>query len=167
MLTNYLTNTPAVSDDAFVADNAVVAGKVTVEKGASVWYGAVVRGDIAPVTIGKNSNIQDNAVIHTGLKTPVVIGEGVTVGHSAVIHGCTIEDNALIGMGAIVLDGAVIGKNSIIGAGAVVTSGCVIPAGSVALGTPAKVVKTASPQQILTNKLNALEYVKLARDYKK
>lgn len=166
MIINYKKHTPVVHESAFVADNATVAGKVTLEENASVWFGAVLRGDLQPITVGKNSNVQDNVTVHVGIKDPVVIGEGVTIGHNAVIHSAKIGDNSLIGMGAVVLDGAEIGKNCIIGAGSVVTAGTVIPDNSMALGIPAKVVKSLNPVQTASNKVNALSYVKLAKDYK-
>ena len=111
----------------YIAEGAVVKGQVTMADGASVWYNATVRGDSEPIEIGRNSNIQDNAVVHVDLSHSVRIGDNVTIGHSAIVHGCTIGDNTLIGMGAIVLNGARIGKNCIIGAGALVTQGTDIP----------------------------------------
>ena len=167
MICNYRDNAPRIDETAFIAENATVAGKVTIGKNASVWFGAVLRGDLQPITVGENSNVQDNAVIHVGANTPAVIGNGVTVGHGAIIHGATIGDNVLVGMGATVLDGAVIGENSIIGAGALVTSMTEIPANSLVLGMPAQVTKTLTPQQVMGNRMNALEYVRLAKDFKK
>ena len=166
MIIPYLDNNPIIDETAFVADNATVTGKVTIGKNASVWFGAVLRGDLQPISVGDQSNVQDNAVIHVGTNTPAVVGNNVTIGHGAIVHGATIGDNVLVGMGATVLDGAVIGDNSIIGAGALVTSNTEIPAGSLVLGTPGKVVKSLSPAQIMSNRMNALEYVRLARDFK-
>ena len=167
MIINYLDHAPSVDGTAFVADNATVAGRVTLGKNASVWFGAVLRGDLQPIIVGENSNVQDNAVIHVGTNTPVVIGDNVTVGHGAIVHGATIGNNVLVGMGATVLDGAVIGDNCIIGAGALVTSRTEIPAGSLVLGMPAQVTKALTPAQIMGNRMNALEYVKLAKDFNK
>ena len=167
MIIPYLEHSPQIDETAFIADNATVAGKVTVGKNASVWFGAVVRGDLQSITIGVGSNIQDNAVIHSDANHPVVIGDNVTVGHGAIVHGATVGDNVLVGMGATVLDGAVIGDNSIIGAGALVTAKTIIPPKSLVLGIPAAVTKELSPAQIMGNRMNALEYVKLAKDYKK
>ena len=167
MIIHYLDHSPVVEKTAFVADNATVAGQVTLGKNASVWFGAVLRGDLQPITVGENSNIQDNAVIHVGANTPVVIGDNVTVGHGAIVHGASIGNNVLVGMGATVLDGAVIGDNCIIGAGAVVTSRTEIPVGSLVLGMPAQVVKSLTPAQIMGNRMNALEYVRLAKDFQK
>ncbi|MBQ6119086.1 MAG: gamma carbonic anhydrase family protein [Clostridia bacterium] len=136
-------------------------------KNASVWFGAVLRADMQPITVGENTNIQDNAVIHVGPNTPAVIGDNVTVGHGAIIHGATVGNNVLVGMGATVLDGAVIGDNCIVGAGALVTSNTQIPANSMALGMPAKVIKALTPSQVMLNRMSALEYVKLAKDFQK
>lgn len=167
MILPYLEHVPAVDETAFVADNATVAGKVTLGKNASVWFGAVLRGDLQPITVGDNSNVQDNAVIHVGANTPAVIGDNVTIGHGAIVHGAAIGNNVLVGMGATVLDGAVVGDNSIIGAGALVTAKTVVPPNSMVLGMPAKVVKELTPAQVMGNRMNALEYVRLAKDFKK
>lgn len=148
---------------AFVAENAAVTGDVTVGKDASVWYGASVRGDYAPIVIGESTNIQDNASIHVDHEAPVKIGKGVTIGHNAVIHGCTVEDDCLIGMGAIILNRAVIGKGSIIGAGALVTEGKVIPPGSLAVGSPATVMRKVTDEDLQRVRLNASSYVEMAR----
>ena len=145
----------------YIAEGAVVKGQVTMADGASVWYNATVRGDSE---IGRNSNIQDNAVVHVDLSHSVRIGDNVTIGHSAIVHGCTIGDNTLIGMGAIVLNGARIGKNCIIGAGALVTQGTDIPDGSLAFGSPAKVVRALNADEIEENHRNAMHYVEIARE---
>lgn len=157
---------PTVHNSAFVAPGAVVRGDVTLEENANIWYNAVIRGDTAPVVVGKNSNVQDNAVIHVDAGCPTVIEENVTVGHGAILHGCKVEKEALIGMGAIVLNGAVIGAGSIVGAGALVTAGTVLPENSLAVGSPAKVIRTVSPEQRAATVENALQYVKEAREYK-
>ena len=167
MIIPFMKFKPDIDDSCFVADNASVIGKVEIGKNSSVWFGAVLRGDINSIKIGKNSNIQDNAVVHTGLTTPAVIGDGVTIGHSAVVHGAKIEDDVLVGMGAVVLDGAVVGEGSIIGAGAVVTEGTVIPKRSLVIGTPGKVVKEIGATQFAGNKMNATSYATLAKAYKK
>lgn len=156
---------PEVEKDVYISENACVIGKVTLHAGASVWFGASVRGDVAEIIIGHESNIQDNVSVHTSEHLPVVLGRGVTVGHNAVLHSCTIGDNTLIGMGAIVLDGAVIGKNCIVGAGALVTGGSVIPDGSMVLGAPAKVRRALREDEIEANAHNAKEYLRLAAIY--
>ncbi|WP_319561567.1 gamma carbonic anhydrase family protein [Marispirochaeta sp.] len=151
---------------AFIAENATVTGNVRIEKDASVWYGASVRGDFAPIVIGESSNIQDNSSVHVDGDAPVSIGKGVTIGHNAVIHGCTIEDDCLIGMGAIILNRAVIGEGSIIGAGALVTEGKVIPPRSLAVGAPARVMREVSEDELQRVKENAASYADMARRHK-
>ena len=149
-------------DAAFIAANAAVTGEVKIAKDASIWYGASVRGDFSSIEIGESSNIQDNASVHVDKDTPVRIGKRVTIGHNAVIHGCTIEDDCLIGMGAIILNRAVIGKGSVIGAGALVTEGKEIPPGSLAVGAPAKIVRKVSDEDIQRVRENAASYVEMA-----
>lgn len=167
MIKSFSGKTPEIDESVFLAENATVIGNVSIGKGSSVWYSAVIRGDMCAITIGENSNIQDNATIHVGMKDATVIGNGVTVGHNALVHGATIEDNALIGMGSVVLDGAVIGENSIVAAGAVVTEKTIVPPNSLVAGVPATVVKELSPQRIMGNKMNAMGYTTLAAKYKK
>lgn len=167
MVKAFAGKTPVIDEKAFIAENATIIGDVTIGEGSSIWYSAVLRGDMCGITIGKNSNIQDNATVHVGMKDPAVIGNGVTVGHNALVHGATIGDNVLVGMGSVVLDGAVIGENSIIAAGAVVTAKTVIPPNSLAAGVPASVIKEVSPQQVMGNKMNAMGYTTLASKYKK
>lgn len=167
MIKSFSGKTPVIDEGAFIAENATVIGDVTIGKGSSVWYSAVLRGDMCKITIGENSNIQDNATVHVGMTDAAVIGNGVTVGHNALVHGATIGDNALVGMGSVILDGAVIGENSIIAAGAVVTAKTVIPPNSLAAGVPATVIKELSPQQIMGNKMNAMGYTTLASKYMK
>ena len=148
----------------FIADGARIIGDVTLEEGSSVWYNAVIRAEMASVTIGRNSNIQDLVMIHVDENYPVSVGEGVTVGHSAILHGCTVEDNVVIGMGAIVLNGARIRKNSIVGAGALVTQKKDFPEGSLILGSPARAVRQLEPGEIARNHHSADEYARLARE---
>lgn len=130
---------PEIADDTFIADGARIIGAVSLEPGASVWYNAVLRADSAPITIGADSNVQDNVSVHVDQGHPVVIGAKVSIGHNAVVHGCTIGDGSLIGMGAVVLSGAVIGSGCLIAGGAVVLGGTVVPDGSLVAGVPAKV----------------------------
>jgi carbonic anhydrase/acetyltransferase-like protein (isoleucine patch superfamily) len=145
-----------------VADNAAVIGSVTMGDDSSVWFGAAVRGDSDSIAIGCRTNIQDNATIHNDEGQPVVIGNDVSIGHNAVIHGATLDDGVLVGMGAVVLDGAVIGQGSLIAAGAVVTKGSIIPPNSLVMGTPGKVVRTLEPG---ANLANARIYVERKNDY--
>lgn len=143
---------------------AVVSGDVTLGEGTSIWYNSVLRGDLAPIAVGRNCNIQENAVLHLDEGKPCLLGDGVTVGHGAILHGCTIGDNTVIGMGAIVLSGAKVGTNCIIGAGALVTGKTVIPDGSLAVGSPARVIRPLTPKEIQKGKDNALTYLRLAQE---
>jgi gamma-carbonic anhydrase len=146
-LARHLSKTPDTAQANWVAANATVVGDVTLGPRASVFYGAVLRGDIARIVVGEGSNIQDNCVVHLADDLDAVIGAWCTIGHGAIVHACTIENECLIGMGATVLDGARIGARSIVGAGAVVTPRTVVPPGSMVLGAPAKVVKTLTDEQ--------------------
>jgi carbonic anhydrase/acetyltransferase-like protein (isoleucine patch superfamily) len=149
----------------FVAGNATVIGDITIGEQVGIWFGAVLRADKDRISIGDRSNIQDNCVVHTSRGFPVTLGKDVSVGHGAILHGCTIADQVLIGMGAIVLNGARIGKGSLIGAGAVIREGMDVPEGSVVVGVPGKIIKQtdgAQQQQILSN---AASYVELAGEY--
>lgn len=143
----------------YIAPDAVVTGDVVLRNGVNIWHGAVLRGDSGTITVGEGTNIQDRCVLHE----ETTLGKNCTVGHGAIVHGCTIGDNTVVGMGAIVLTGAVIGKDCIIGAGAVVTGKTVAPDGSLLLGSPAKVVKPVTPEQIEENRHSAEHYVELAR----
>ena len=152
-----------VHESVVVFKGAVVDGKVDIGEKSSVWFNAVLRGDIEPLYIGKCSNIQDSCVLHSSKGYPLNIGNLVSVGHAAVLHGCTVEDNCLIGMNATVLNGAVINKNSIVGAGAVVTEHHEFPANSLIIGIPAKAVRTLQKDEIEHIKDNAVRYVEMAR----
>lgn len=151
---------PNIDPSVFVAKGAVVLGNVTIAKDCSIWYNAAIRCTEAPITIGEGSNVQDNAVIHVAPDHPVTIGSYVTIGHGAIVHGCTIEDNALIGMGAIILNGAKIGKNCIIAAGALIPQNKVIPDNSLVMGSPGKIVRQVTEEEIQKNTENAKEYIK-------
>lgn len=140
-LETFLRRSPNVGAGAYIASTAVVLGDVTLGAHSSVWYNAVLRGDINRIVVGEYSNVQDNAVLHLADDFPCIVGRYVTVGHSAIVHACTVEDECLIGMGATILDGAIIGAQSIVGANALVTQGMVVPPGSMVLGSPAKVVR--------------------------
>jgi carbonic anhydrase/acetyltransferase-like protein (isoleucine patch superfamily) len=150
--------TPQVADTAWVAPNATLAGSVVIGDGASVWYGAVLRADNEPITIGARTNVQDNCAFHVDKGMPVLLGEGVSVGHGAVIHGATIGDHVLVGMGAIVMNGAVIGSESLIAAGALVAEGVVIPARSLVAGVPGKVRRELTDDEVATLHNNAAIY---------
>ena len=157
--------TPKLADDVWIAPNAQLMGNVEMAAGSSVWFGAVIRGDNDLIKIGARSNIQDNTVLHTDPGMPLTIGQGVTVGHQVMLHGCTIGDNSLIGIGATILNGATIGKNCIIGAHALITEGKTIPDGSMAVGAPARVIKTLGDAQINMLKMSAEIYVKNAQRF--
>ncbi|AAB86061.1 gamma carbonic anhydrase family protein [Methanothermobacter thermautotrophicus] len=147
-----------------VLDGARIVGDVRIGDGSSVWYNAVLRGDLEPIEIGRCSNIQDNCVVHTSRGYPVRVGDCVSVGHAAVLHGCIVADNVLIGMNSTILNGAVIGENSIVGAGAVITSGKEFPPGSLIIGTPARAVRELSDEEIESIRDNARRYALLARE---
>lgn len=157
---------PQIHETAWVADNAAVIGQVELAENASVWFGVVVRGDTDRIRIGRGSNVQDNSVLHTDAGIELVIGEDVTVGHQAMLHGCTIGDGSLVGIGAVVLNGARIGRHCIVGAGALVTEGKEFPDGSMILGSPAKAVKQLTPEQIEAFTRGARHYVENARRYR-
>ena len=162
---SYESHSPEIHPSVFVAASSDIIGRVTLHEESSIWYNTTLRGDTNEIVIGPRSNIQDNAVVHLADDYGCYVGELVTVGHSAIIHACTLKDEVLVGMGAIVLDGAVIGERSIIGAGAVVTGGTIIPPGSLVLGTPAKVVRTLSLDEQSNVKRWAEKYVGQAKKF--
>lgn len=153
------------NDAAWIAPDAVLVGRVMVAADVGIWFGAVARGDNEPITIGARSNIQEHVVLHTDMGFPLSIGEGCTIGHKAMLHGCTVGNNTLIGMGATVLNGAVIGANCLIGAGALVTEGKAIPDGSLVVGAPGKVVRQLTPDDIERLRRSAASYIRNARRF--
>lgn len=157
---------PQVALSAWVAPNAQVVGDVHLADDSSVWFGVTVRGDTDTITVGRGSNIQDGSVLHADLGMPLVIGEHVTVGHQVVLHGCTIGDGSLVGIGAVVLNGAHIGKNCLVGAGALVTEGKTFPDGSLVIGSPAKAVRQLTDEQIDGLRQSALHYVANAQRFR-
>ena len=157
--------TPSLHASAWVADSAQVIGDVALGEGSSVWFGVVIRGDTAAITVGAGSNIQDNSVLHADEGVPLVIGSNVTVGHQVMLHGCTVGDNSLIGIQAVVLNGAKIGKNCLVGAGSLVTENKEFPDGCMILGSPAKAVRQLSPEQIEGLNMSAKHYMDNARRY--
>lgn len=154
--------TPELDDTAFVADGARIVGAVSLGAGASVWYNAVLRGDSSPIVIGAGSNVQDNVSVHVDAEDPVLVGSRVSIGHNAVVHGCTIGDGSLIGMGAVVLSGAVIGEGCLIAGGAVVLGGTEVPPGSLVAGVPAKVRRSLSEDERASLLANAAIYLEHA-----
>lgn len=161
---------PRIGEKVFIEDSARVIGDVEIGSGSSIWFNAVVRGDVHYIRIGDRTNVQDNCTLHVTKDTyPLIIGNNITIGHNVVLHGCTVKDRCLIGMGAIILDNAEIGEDCIIGAGTLVTEGARIPAGSLVLGLPGKVVRQVKPEEkerILRSAQNYIEYAKNYTDYR-
>ena len=159
-------NVPEINADSWVAPNAIIIGKVKLEKNSSIWFNAVLRGDIEKIVIGENSNIQDGSVLHTDPGCPLTVGKGVTVGHMVMLHGCEISDDTLIGIGSTILNKAKIGKNCIIGANTLVTENKIIPDNSLVLGSPGKVIRKVTDEEIKVIRENAKHYVKNSKRYK-
>lgn len=164
-IARYLGQSPRVDPSVFLAPGVFLAGDVTLAKNVSVWPGCSLRGDIAPISIGANSNVQDGSVVHVADNLPTVVGEWVTIGHQAIVHACQIGHEVLIGMGAIILDGAKIGDHCIIGANATVTMHTEIPAGSLVLGSPARIKRTLTTDEQAGLRVWAERYVTLSRAY--
>ncbi len=158
---------PELPEEYFVAENATVVGRVRLGNNVSVWFGAVIRGDVDDISIGDETNIQDCSVLHVDRGSPLSIGSGVTIGHACVLHGCTIGDNTLIGIKSVVLNGAKIGKNCLIGANTLITEGKVIPDGSLVVGSPGRVIRELTHDEIEAIRNNARHYVDNARQYRR
>lgn len=158
---------PEIDPSAYIADSANVIGKVRVEANASIWFGVTIRGDNETIVIGENSNVQEGSVMHTDPGMPLTVGKNVTIGHQAMVHGCTIGDGALIGIQAVVLNGAKIGKNCLVGAGALVTEGKEFPDNSLIIGSPAKAVRTLTEDAIARMHTGTAHYVLRAQFFKK
>ena len=167
LIDRYLGLVPVAGANVLVAPGAALAGDVQLGDDVSIWYGAVLRGDLAPIVIGAGSNVQDGAVLHVGDASPCFVGRDVVVGHRAILHGCRVEDACLIGMQATVLDDAVIGQGSVVGACALITSGTVIPPGSLVLGAPARVVRKLTEADETFNRALAAKYVRLKENYRR
>lgn len=159
--------TPFIHDDSFLAETAQLIGDVTIEKGASVWFGAVLRGDIENIHIGENSNVQDNAVLHSELGQPCFVDSMTTIGHNAILHGCRIGKHCMIGMGAIVLNGATIEDHCLIGAGAVIPENMIVEAGSLVVGIPGRIIRQLKPEEKEEILANTKRYIKNTQTYKK
>ncbi len=157
---------PTSGPSNFIAESAQVIGSTTLEEDASIWFGAVVRGDVEPIHIGKRTNIQDNAVVHCSKGFNTIIGDDVTIGHGAIVHGCHIGCRVLIGMGAILLDGVKVGDDCIVGAGSLIAPGKEIPSRSLVVGSPAKVVRSLTEEEMASLKASAKHYVTYASEYK-
>ena len=166
MIQKYRNIEPRIDRSCFIAPGSVIIGDVIINRNSSVWYQVVIRGDIAPIEIGENTNIQDGCILHCKTGIPLRIGNNITVGHGAILHSCTIEDGCLIGMGAIILDGAKIEKNCLIGAGALVTPKSTFPAGSQVMGNPAVIKRALTSNRISFFQKSAVHYMDLAGEYK-
>ena len=167
MIYDFEGHTPKLDPNSWAASNSVVIGKVELKKDSNIWFNVTLRGDVEPITVGEGSNVQDGSVVHSDPGCPVVIGKNVTVGHLVMLHGCVIEDDCLIGIGSTILNKAKIGKNSIIGANALVTENKVIPERSLVLGSPGKIVRQVTDEEIKSIKENAEHYVANYKKYKK
>ena len=167
MIYDFEKNVPQIDPDSWVASNAVIIGKVKLEKNSSIWFQAVLRGDTEKITIGENSNVQDGSVLHTDPGFPLTIGKGVTIGHGVMLHGCTISDDTLIGIGCNILNGAKIGKNCIIGAHSLIPENKVIPDNSLVFGSPGRVARKITSEDVVKIKENAKEYIDLMKKYKR
>lgn len=166
MIINFMDKKPMVEDDVYISETSVIIGDVTLKKNTNVWFGAVLRGDVDSIIIGENTNIQENTIIHVDQNEHVEVGNGCTIGHGAIIHGCQIGNNTLIGMGAIILNGVKIGNNTIVGAGSLITQNKKFEDGVLIIGNPAKVVRNLTEEEIKNNKKSCLEYVELSKKIK-
>lgn len=165
MIKNFKGIEPIIHKESVVLESADIIGEVLIEKDASIWYGSVLRGDLSKIRVGERSNVQDLCVIHTEKEYPVSIGNDVTVGHNAILHGCTIKNNVLIGMGSIVMDGSIIEENCIIGAGTLIPVGKRIPAGHMAFGSPVKIVRELTTEEIEKIQQSAINYVNKSKEH--
>ena len=158
---------PKIDENTYISESVDIIGKVEVLENANIWFGTRLRGDMNNIIIGRNTNIQENSVVHVDSKSPCIIGNNVTIGHGAIIHGCNIADNVLVGMGSIILNNAKIGNNTIIGAGSLITQGKEFPGGVLILGNPAKIVRELTKAEIESIQYSADNYVRLSKKYKK
>lgn len=167
MLVLYKHYKPDIEENTFIAENSTIIGRCFIAGDCSIWFNAVLRADVNEIRLGRGTNIQDGCIVHCDRNYKTSIGENVTVGHNAIIHGCTIGSNCIIGMGATILDGAVVGDNVIVGANSLITSGKTIPSGMLVMGSPAKVVRELTPDEIEGISHSVGEYVKLSKEYKR
>jgi carbonic anhydrase/acetyltransferase-like protein (isoleucine patch superfamily) len=165
MVIKFTDRSPIIDKNAFVAQNSTIIGNCVIEENASIWFNTVIRADVNQIRIGKNVNIQDGSVLHCDHDYATTIEDNVTIGHRAIIHGCTISSNCIIGMGSVILDGAVVGSNCIVGANSLITSGKQIPEGSLVMGSPAKVIRPLTPEEIEGIKVSVAGYVTLSKEY--
>ena len=166
MIRTFLDKKPILNVDVYISETSVIIGDVILKRNTNIWFGAVLRGDVGRIIIGEDTNIQENTIIHVDENEQVEVGNGCTIGHGAIIHGCTIGNNTLVGMGSIILNGAEIGNNTIIGAGSLVTQNKKFEDGVLIIGNPAKVVRQLTSEEIENNKKSCLEYIKLSKKFK-
>ena len=167
MIMDFEGVTPRINKNTYISESVDIIGKVNVEENVNIWFGTRLRGDMNNIIIGENTNIQENSVVHVDINSPCIIGKNVTIGHGTIIHGCSISDNVLVGMGSIILNNAKIGKNTIIGAGSLVTQGKEFPEGVLILGNLAKVIRQLTEAEIESIQRSADNYVSLSKKYKK
>lgn len=167
MIMDFEGVTPRINKNTYISESVDIIGKVNVEENVNIWFGTRLRGDMNNIIIGENTNIQENSVVHVDINSPCIIGKNVTIGHGTIIHGRSISDNVLVGMGSIILNNAKIGKNTIIGAGSLVTQGKEFPEGVLILGNPAKVIRQLTEAEIESIQRSADNYVSLSKKYKK
>lgn len=167
MIMDFEGVTPRINKNTYISESVDIIGKVNVEENVNIWFGTRLRGDMNNIIIGENTNIQENSVVHVDINSPCIIGKNVTIGHGTIIHGCSISDNVIVGMGSIILNNAKIGKNTIIGAGSLVTQGKEFPEGVLILGNPAKVIRQLTEAEIESIQRSADNYVSLSKKYKK
>ena len=167
MIMDFEGVTPRINKNTYISESVDIIGKVNVEENVNIWFGTRLRGDMNNIIIGENTNIQENSVVHVDINSPCIIGKNVTIGHGTIIHGCSLSDNVLVGMGSIILNNAKIGKNTIIGAGSLVTQGKEFPEGVLILGNPAKVIRQLTEAEIESIQRSADNYVSLSKKYKK
>ena len=163
MIKSFINKKPTLEEEVYIAETAVIIGDVTLKRNTNIWFGAVLRGDEESIIIGENTNIQENSIVHVDENNKVEVGNGCTIGHGVIVHGCKIGDNTLIGMGAIILNGAQIGNNTIVGAGSLITQNKKFEDGVLIVGNPAKVVRILTDEEIENNKKSCLNYIELSK----
>ena len=165
MIKNFMDMKPILEEEIYIAETAVIIGDVTLKRNSNIWFGAVLRGDEESIVIGENTNIQENSIVHVDENNKVEVGDGCTIGHGVIVHGCKIGNNTLVGMGAIILNGAKIGNNTIVGAGSLITQNKVFEDGVLIIGNPAKVVRKLTEEEIDNNKKSCLNYIELSKKF--
>jgi len=166
MIKSFMDMKPILDEEIYISETAVIIGNVTLKRNVNVWFGAVLRGDEESIVIGENTNIQENSIVHVDKSEKVEVGDGCTIGHGVIVHGCKIGNNTLVGMGTIILNGAKIGNNTIVGAGSLITQNKEFEDGVLIIGNPAKVVRKLTQEEIESNKKSCLNYIKLSKEFK-